>query len=288
MISGVAAVSLAAIFIRLAQADGVPSLFIAAARLTIAAAILTPLALRKHMPDFRELNRRDGILILISGFFLAVHFATWILSLEYTSVLIGVALVTTSPLWTAILESVFLRTRLGQLVLIGLLMSVLGSIIATLASSGNGFGAGEKPVLGSLLALTGAVCVAIYLVIGRNLRARLNLLPYIWLVYSCAAIILLIVVIVGHVPTTGFPAQSYVWLVAVALLPQLVGHSSFNYALKYVSATFVGITTQLEPILSALVAIPVFGEIPGLLQIIGSATILVGVALASIGQNRNK
>ncbi len=202
--------------------------------------------------------------------------------------LIGVALVTTSPLWTAILESVFLRTRLGQLVLIGLLMSVLGSIIATLASSGNGFGAGEKPVLGSLLALTGAVCVAIYLVIGRNLRARLNLLPYIWLVYSCAAIILLIVVIVGHVPTTGFPAQSYVWLVAVALLPQLVGHSSFNYALKYVSATFVGITTQLEPILSALVAIPVFGEIPGLLQIIGSATILVGVALASIGQNCNK
>jgi drug/metabolite transporter (DMT)-like permease len=283
---GAVAVSLAAIFIRLAQADNIPSLYIAAARMTIAGLILTPITLRRHMPEIRSLSRSDLLLALLSGLFLALHFATWILSLEYTSVLISVVLVTTNPLWVAVLEVVFLRARLGRTMIFGLLIGLAGSIVAALSSSGGGISPGKDPLLGSILAITGAVCFALYLVIGRKLRARLPLLPYIWLIYSFAAVILLAGVIVSGIPLTGYEPRGYLWLLGMALLPQLVGHSSFNYALKYLPATFVGIVNQLEPVLSAVAAIAFFQEIPQPLQIVGSAAVLIGIILASLGQNQ--
>jgi drug/metabolite transporter (DMT)-like permease len=286
IVVGIGVVSLAAIFIRLAQADGVPSLLIAASRLTIASLVLTPITVYRHWVDIRKLRRREIALALISGFFLAVHFATWIISLEYTNVLISSILVTTSPLWAALLEFVFLRAKLGRIVIFGLVIALAGGVVATLASSSGEQGLGQEPLLGSLLAVTGAVCVAVYFVIGRKLRASLNLLPYIWLVYGCAAIILLTGVLIAQIPITGYPEQSYLWMAAMALLPQLVGHSSFNFALKYFSATFVGIVTQIEPFLSAIIAVWVFQEIPSELQFIGSIIILVGIILAMLGQKR--
>lgn len=282
---GVGAVSLAAIFIRLAQAENIPSLFIAAGRLVVAAIVLTPITLRRYWTDIRGLNRGDLGLALVSGFFLALHFATWILSLEYTSVLISVVLVTTSPLWVALLEVIFLHARLGRLVILGLIIGLVGGVIAAL-SSGGGIDLGSRPLLGSLLATIGAVCVAIYFVIGRKLRASLDLLPYIWLVYGCAALILLLAVILMGIPITGYSSEGYLWLVAMALVPQLLGHSSYNYALKYLPATLVGVISQLEPVLSAIAAALVFGEIPTVLQILGSGIILFGVILATLGQNR--
>jgi drug/metabolite transporter (DMT)-like permease len=283
---GVGAVSLAAIFIRLAQAENIPSLFIAAGRLVVAAIVLTPITLRRYWTDIRGLNRGDLGLALVSGFFLALHFATWILSLEYTSVLISVVLVTTSPLWVALLEVIFLHARLGRLVILGLIIGLVGGVIAAL-SSGGGIDLGSRPLLGSLLATIGAVCVAIYFVIGRKLRASLDLLPYIWLVYGCAALILLLAVILMGIPITGYSSEGYLWLVAMALVPQLLGHSSYNYALKYLPATLVGVISQLEPVLSAIAAALVFGEIPTVLQILGSGIILFGVILATLGQNRD-
>lgn len=282
---GVGAVSLAAIFIRLAQAENIPSLFIAAGRLVVAAIVLTPITLRRYWTDIRGLNRGDLGLALVSGFFLALHFATWILSLEYTSVLISVVLVTTSPLWVALLEVIFLHARLGRLVILGLIIGLVGGVIAAL-SSGGGIDLGSRPLLGSLLATIGAVCVAIYFVIGRKLRESLDLLPYIWLVYGCAALILLLAVILMGIPITGYSSEGYLWLVAMALVPQLLGHSSYNYALKYLPATLVGVISQLEPVLSAIAAALVFGEIPTVLQILGSGIILFGVILATLGQNR--
>lgn len=284
---GAVAVSLAAIFIRLAQADNIPSLYIAAARMVIAALVLTPLTLRRHLSEIRSLSRGDLLLALLSGLFLASHFATWILSLEYTSVLISVVLVTTNPLWVAVLEVIFLRARLGRTMILGLLIGLAGSIIAGLSSSDNAVSPGKDPLLGSILAVIGAVCVAIYFVIGRKLRARLPLLPYIWLVYGFAALILLTVVVASGIPLTGYAPRGYIWLAGMALIPQLIGHSSFNYALKYLPATFVGIVNQLEPALSAVAAIAVFQEIPGIFQILGSAAILVGIILASLAQNHS-
>ena len=284
---GILAVSLAAIFIRLAQMEGMPSLFIAAGRLTLASLVLTPLTLSRHAKLIRHLARNDLLLAAVSGFFLALHFATWILSLEYTSVLVGVVLVTTGPLWIALLETVFLKTRLGAIVILGLILAIIGGILIGLSGGGD-IEPGRNPLLGGILAVCGAIAFAIYIVIGRKLRARLPLLPYIWLVYSCAALVLTVAILATNTPVTGYTWEGYLWVVTLGLVPQLVGHSSFNYAVKYLPATFIGIAGQLEPVASAIIAMLLFREIPHSQQLWGSATILVGISLAALAQARSK
>lgn len=285
---GVLSVSMAAILIRLAQAEALPSLLIAAARLVIATLILTPLVLRRHLPQIRSLRPRDMTLIGVSGLFLALHFILWITSLEYTTVLVSVVLVTTSPLWSALLEALFLRSRITRLVLLGLLLAIAGGVIISLPPAGETMQFGSQPVLGSLMAAGGALAVAVYLVIGRSVRSRLPLLPYIWLVYGAAAVVASLALLLTGTPVTGYSLQGYGWMVAVGLIPQLLGHSAFNYALEYLSATYVGIATQLEPVGSAIMAFFVFDEIPYLTQFIGSSIILLGVIVASVGQNKTK
>lgn len=282
---GVLAASMSSILIRFAQNDGLPSIFIAAGRLTVAALLLTPAALSRYRADLTRLSKRDLLMAGASGFMLAIHFATWISSLEYTSVLISVVFVTTGPLWVALLEFTFLRVRIRQIVIAGLVIAVSGGILIGVTGSGAST-AGQQPVLGGALALCGAMAFAVYLVIGRRLRAKLNLVPYIWLVYSFTAAFLVALVIATATPITGYPASGYFWVLMLALLPQLVGHTSFNYALRYLSATFVSIASQLEPIGSAIVAFIVFQEIPTEWQLLGSIAILIGVGLASYGQGK--
>lgn len=282
---GVLAVSLASILIKLAQAESVPSTLIAASRLTIASIVLAPFTLSRYRAELQQLKRNQFVLAAVSGLFLAIHFATWVKSFEYTSVLVGVVLVNTNPLWAAILEVIFLRAKLARWVIIGLVVGILGSVIVALPASGSiQFDANT----GSLLALIGAVAVAAYFVIGRNLRATLSLLPYIWLVYSCAAIFLLILVAITKTPVLGYSLKGYLLLVATALIPQLIGHSSLNFALRYFPASYVGIAGQLEPVLSAIVAFLLLAELPTGIQIVGSVIIIIGVILASLGQTQKK
>jgi drug/metabolite transporter (DMT)-like permease len=286
LVIGVIGISLGSIFIRLAQAEGVPSLLIAAARLSIAAFILTPIVLRRYLPDIRQLERSELVLAGVSGIFLAVHFATWVSSLEYTSVLISVVLVNTNPLWAALLEVTFLKIRLPKSVKLGLAIAFIGGVVIVLPSGGQ-LALGSNPLLGAGLAIVGAIAVSVYFVIGRKLRASLPLLPYIWLVYGCAAIVSMIVVLISRIPVTGYSTEAYFWLVTMAVVPQLIGHSSLNYALGYLPATFVTISIQLEPMISAVFALFLFSEIPSYLQIVSSIVILAGVILASIGQSRS-
>jgi len=251
--------------------------------MVIASLVLTPITLSRYRQEIKGLQRNQLLLAAASGLFLAIHFATWVKSFEYTSVLVGVVLVNTNPLWAAILEVIFLRTKLGRWVIIGLVVGILGSIVVALPSGGS---LQFEANTGSLLALIGAFAVAVYFVIGRNLRAKLSLLPYIWLVYSCAAIFLIILVVATGVPVLGYSLKGYLLLILTALIPQLIGHSSLNFGLRYFPASYVGIAAQLEPVLSAIVAFLLFTEIPTSLQIVGSVVILSGVILASLGQTQ--
>jgi drug/metabolite transporter (DMT)-like permease len=142
----------------------------------------------------------------------------------------------------------------------------------------------ENTLLGAVLALLGAVTVALYLIIGRSLRARLPLLPYVWMVYGFAAVFLLLVLLATGTPVLGYAPNAYVAIILLGLVPQLIGHSAFNYALGYLSATAVSLATQLEPIASAIVAFFVFRELPTNAQIVGAVIILVGVMMAILGQ----
>ena len=285
---GVVAVSLAAIFIRLAQDAATPSLLIATGRLVLAAMILTPVVLRRphYLNQIRQLNRSELLLAVVSGVFLAIHFGTWVTSLEHTSVLISVVLVTTTPIWVAILEVAFLRTRLARHVIAGLVVAFIGGIVISVGSGEGVEGGARGNLYGAFLAIVGAVTVAVYLVIGRRLRATLALTPYIWIVYGCAALVMCAVLLFTRTSVLGHDLVGYLWIVALALIPQLVGHSSFNYALAYLPATYVGIATQLEPVLSALAAAVVFAEIPTVGEVLGGLLIITGVSIAIFGRRR--
>ncbi len=288
---GLCAVSAASIFIRYAQALGAPSLVIAAYRLTLASLILLPIVLTRHRAELRALTRRQVALAAVSGVFLAAHFATWITSLAYTSVANSAVLVSASPLFVALIAVFVLKERLSRGLLAGLAVALVGGAIVAASDACragcptlSGFFRGED-FFGNVLALAGAATVAVYFIIGRALRASLSLLVYIFLTYGMAAIALLLTVGVARLPLTGYPGQAYLWFILLALVPQLIGHSAFNWALRYLPTTYVSLITLCEPIGSTLLAVWLLGETPALLKVFGAALILAGVGVASRRQS---
>lgn len=281
-------VSSAAILIRVAQAEGVHSITIAAWRLTIAAGLLWPLAWAKSSKDILALKKKDWLLGGAAGLFLAMHFAAWISSLGFTSVASSTALVTTNPIWIALVSWLFFREQLGRWLVLGIVAVVFGSALIFLSDArlveGSG---GSNPMLGNTLALVGSLTVCGYLLIGRRLRRTMSLLPYIWLVYSSAAVALLVTSAMSGAALTGFSSRVWLCLIALALGPQLLGHSAINWALKHVSATFIAITILGEPIGSALLAWLIFGERFAPLQLTGFAMLLAGIYLAARGETRS-
>jgi drug/metabolite transporter (DMT)-like permease len=288
---GIVAVSTASIFIRFAQEE-VPSLVIAAWRLTIASLILVPIAATRHKTELMGLSRKGLFLALLSGTFLALHFATWITSLQYTSVASSVVLVSTIPLWVALLSPITIKEPIGKAVFVGLVFALIGGVIVGISDTCaitqgrlscpnlSEFMQGQA-FLGDALAVCGAIAGAGYLLIGRKLRANMSLVSYISLVYGMAAIVLIIIMLVAGLNFFGYPPQSYVWLILLAIIPQLIGHSTFNWALAYLSAAFVSITLLGEPIGSTILAYFILQEKPTPVKLLGGALILVGIYIAS-------
>lgn len=282
--TGLLAVSAAAILIRLAQNENAPSLTLAAARLCIASIVLTPIILRRHWDEVRSVTPRDMGWAAASGLVLGLHFASWITSLEYTAVVNSVTLVTTTPLWVAIAAPLVLHEKLSRAAIIGLALAVGGGILVGLSGEAGEPTTRHDPVLGNSLALVGAVMAGIYFIIGRQLRARLSVLVYIWLVYSIAAITMSCVVLASGQQVLGLPAAAYFWMLALGLGPQLIGHSSLNFALGYLPAAYVSLVTLVEPVLSGILAIIFLNEWPVLLQLVGATLILGGIGAASSEQ----
>lgn len=289
---GIFAVASSSLLIRFAQAE-VGSLVIAAYRMALSALILIPLTLPRHSGELRGLSRRGVALAALSGVLLAVHFASWILSLEYTSVASSVVLVTTNPLWVALLAPLVLKERLGRGVLLGMLVALAGGVgvalsdSCTLAASGlacppwQEFVAG-RAFYGNLLALVGALSGAGYTLIGRILRPQLSLTAYIFLVYGMAALVLVALVPFSGQAAFGFSPSSYVYLLLLAVLPQLIGHSSFNWALAHLPASYVSIALLGEPVSSIVLATLLLGETPSGFKLLGAGLILVGILIASL------
>jgi len=284
------AVSTSSVFIRFAQEEA-PSLVIAASRLLLASLFLAPPALLSHRAELRQLSRKDLLLGLLSGTFLAIHFATWITSLEYTTVTNSVVLVSTSPLWVAILAPIFLKEKLTKTVIIGMILTLIGGTIIGFSAncawdagirctSLSGFGQAEASK-GNFLALAGAWTVAGYLLIGRRLRAKMSLIPYIFLVYGMAAMVMLVILFIAGETLLGYSPMTYLWLLLIAIFPQLIGHSTYNWALRYLPVALVAVTTLGEPIGSSILAFMVLKEIPTTLQIVGGILILAGIYVTS-------
>ncbi|PJF44137.1 MAG: EamA family transporter [Phototrophicales bacterium] len=288
MFLGLSAVCTAAIFIRLAQAENASSLLIATGRLAVASLILIPVALQRHMPEIRTLTQRDWLFITLSGFMLGIHFAAWITSLEYTSVVNSVALVTTSPLWVALFAPIFLGEQLRQQTFIGLGLAFGGGLMMALSNTSGEAPISDQPLLGNLLAVGGAIAVAFYFIIGRQLRGHLSIITYSTIVYSIAAFMLLFVIgLIGQLgEVLDLTPEAWLWIVLLGVVPQLIGHSSFNYALGFLPAGYVSLIVLAEPVGSGLLAFIFLDETPVLLQLIGAAFILSGIFLATREQMR--
>lgn len=288
---GILAVSSASIFVRYAQ-ETAPSLVIAAWRLALAALILAPLALRRDHKALQGLQRGELALALFSGLFLALHFATWISSLEFTTVASSAVLVTTTPLWVALASPFLLKEPITRPILTGMLLALAGGVVIGLSDTCT-WQAGRlacpgldemvrgRAFLGDILALAGAIFAAAYVIIGRKLRGNLTLLSYIFLVYGVAAVVLVGMMLLARKPAFGYPPITYLWFLLLAIFPQLLGHSSFNWALKYVSAAYVSVTLLGEPIGATILAYFLLGEAPAAIQVFGAILILAGIFIAS-------
>lgn len=292
---GILAVSAASIMIRFAQQEA-PSLVIAAWRLSAAALVLAPSAFLRRRREIASLSRADFGLAALAGFFLVIHFATWITSLAYTSVASSVILVTTSPLWVALLSPLVLKEKINRPMAIGLGMALLGGFLVGLSDACTVHGAGitcpeieefvrGKAFWGDLLALLGAFAAAGYLMTGRKMRRRVSTLSYIFLVYGAAAVGLVLLALLFRQNLFGYSRMTYLWMIGLALIPQLIGHTSYNWALAYLPAAFVSLSILGEPIGSSILAYFVFAEKITLLQLAGSALILTGLYIST--RNRN-
>jgi len=267
---GVVSVSFAAIFIRLAEA---PPLVIAAYRLTIASLILIPIASTKSVESLKNLSRRDMLLILLSSVFIALHFALWITSLSYTSIASSVILVTCHPAFVAVISYFLWSERLNRLTIGGIVVALIGIVLINY----GGFTFGSRAILGDWLALVAGFAMGAYLIIGGQLRARIDILPYLTIIYVGAAIILLIATVSFGYSFTGYSPTTYVMMVLLAIVPQLIGHSCFNLAVRLIPVTFVSVAILGEPVGATLLGYLILSEAPTANEIAGGLLILVGI-----------
>ena len=280
--AGVLVIATASILIRYAQNAQVPSLSIAAIRLGVSALVLSVIVALRYAQWPQGVTMRHGWLAVLSGVCLAAHFASWITSLQYTSVASSAALVATTPLCVGLVARVWFKEALNRYRVIGMVLTIAGSI--GIAVSDQTASVGTNPLLGNVLAIVGAISGSAYFLLGRGLRSDLPLLHYIWMTYGAAALVLLVAAI-GFGFTT-LPASGMTWLVLIglALGPQLLGHTSINYAMRHLSALLVTIALLAEPVGSAILAFVLFQEQVAPLQVMGLVALLLGIGVTAVGE----
>lgn len=293
LLLGILAVSTASIFIRYAQGY-LPSLVIAFYRLLIASLILLPVVLIRNRHELGKLGKKDWLLLCSAGVFLGLHFASWITSLELTSIASSVVLVTTTPLWVGVLAGIFLKEKIQAPLWIGLLIALAGSILVGLSQSSGEGGLmtfrsmifDRQEATGNFLALGGALMAAFYILIGRAVRSRISMLSYIFVIYGIGAITVLVMILLKGDVSLAIPRDGLMWVFLLAIVPQLIGHSSFNWALGYLPAAYVSVSLMGEPIGTMILAFLVLKEIPEPFELAGAALILLGIFTASSFRER--
>lgn len=279
LLISVIAVSFASIFIKLCSE--VPSITISFYRMAVSAIIISFFALGK-LRELKEIDKRMLFLSILSGFALALHFIFWISSLKFTSVASSVALVTTDPIFVGIFSFIFFKEKLSKNLIIGIVLSVSGSFILAFGDKPTFLllKEGKNPLLGDILALSGAIMASLYILLGSRVRKKLSLVPYNFIAYNSSALFLLLVVIISGMPIKGFNKISYLYLFLLGVVPQLIGHTGFNWALKYVKPALIAITILGEPIGATTLAYFIFKETLKNTQIIGMSLIFLAIIIS--------
>jgi len=269
---GIMALSFAAIIIRVLPA---PSLVVAAGRLALASLLLAPLFWFGFGQRRTELRQVNWGLTVLSGGLLAGHFGLWIESLKHTSVASSVILVALNPIFVAVLAPWLLQERLTWRLGLAIGLGAVGAVVIGWPGLGS-----AGTTVGNLLAIGGAICAAGYLMAGRRVRPKLALVSYSYIVYTISAVILIGGALLMHQRFTGYQPRVYGLILLLAIGPQLIGHTSLNWALRYLNAPVVAVAVLGEPVGATILAWLILGQPPTLFEVIGGAIVGAGIYLA--------
>lgn len=278
---GVCAVSTSAIFVKLSTA---PTSVIATYRLAFTVLLMTPVVLVKCRNEWRQVSKKDALICLASGVFLAFHFLLWFGSLSKTSVASSVVLVALQPIFAFAGTFIFFRERLKLKSIAGGLLAMAGSVII----SWGDFEASGTALIGDLMAILAAVMVTVYYLFGQNVRKRMSLLLYTYIVYGTASIVLFLYDFSFSMPVTGFPSKDWLIFLGLAVFPTLLGHTIFNGIIKWVSTSVISTSILGEPIGSTILAYFILGERIQWSQWIGGVVILLGIYVFLMNHKRRK
>ncbi|OYR57345.1 DMT family transporter [Halorubrum halodurans] len=280
LVTAVLAVSTGAILVRWSDA---PSSVAAFYRVLFTTLPLLPVAAWRYREQFARIDRRDLGFATLSGVALAIHFASWFESLEWTSVAASVTLVQAQPVFVALGAWLLLRERVTRRIAVGIGIAVGGIATMSFGDFLGGVLVGPAPLYGNALALIGAVTAAGYVLAGRSLRQRLALVPYVVVVYGvCTLSLLAFVLAQGH-PLSGYPAREWAVFVGLAIGPGLFGHTVVNWALGYLESSVVSVSLLGEPVGATLLALVLLGEAPTRFTVVGGAVVLSGIYLTTTG-----
>ncbi len=269
---GVITVALSAIFVKLANAEAE---IIAFYRMFFSVLIMAPIFFWKYTAELKQLTRRDWAFSSIAGIFLAFHFILWFDSLNYTSVASSTVLVTLQPLFAFAGTYFFFKERLSMKTIISGLIAIGGSILI----SWGDFKISGTALYGDMLALIACALVTAYLLFGQDVRKRLSLVTYTFVVYGISTVTLFFYVLIKGGSFGPYPANEWLWFLLLAIVPNLLGHTLFNWSLKYVSTNVISIAILFEPIGAAVLAFYVFNEHLIATQVVGGSIVIAGIML---------
>ncbi|MFW9928123.1 MAG: DMT family transporter [Candidatus Thorarchaeota archaeon] len=292
MLIAVSATSWASIFIRLAN---VPPFVIAFWRLFLSFVGMFLLALLFNQGhEFRNIPRYHYKFLILAGFFLAIHFDSWFLSLSYITIAASVTIVDSAPLFVVLGSFLFIRERIKRIQLLGILISVLGGIIISLDSGNDSLLLIQDPMIGNVLALIGAISVSGYLLIGRSLRQDIGIYAYMTFVYGFCTFFLFIFALLVN-PSELIDSfifqidlNNYILFLLLAIGPSLLGHTMYNYAIKEIKAAIISVVMLGEPIISSILAVFILQEFPSFWIIIGGSIVILGVGITVWKEESNQ
>ncbi|MGE7094073.1 DMT family transporter [Lysinibacillus sp. NPDC048646] len=276
---GVMAVSLSAVFVKLANAEAG---IIAFYRMLFSVIIMAPLFFWKYTAELKQLSKRDWLFSSIAGIFLSFHFILWFESLNYTSVASSTVLVTLQPLFAFVGTYFFFKEEITVKTIFAGGIAIIGSVLI----SWGDFKLSGSAFYGDILALIACALITAYLLFGQDVRKRLSLVTYTMIVYVVSTITLFLYVLIKGESFGPYATMDWIWFILLAIVPNLLGHTVFNWSIKYVSTNVVSIAILFEPIGAAVLAIFIFQEYLIATQIIGGLIVLFGIILFVIDDKK--
>ncbi|MGF2617560.1 DMT family transporter [Rossellomorea vietnamensis] len=270
LVIGVISVSTSAILVKVSSSDAG---IIAFYRLLFTILLMSPVFLLKYRNELKSITIRDWGFTTAAGFFLAFHFILWFESLNYTSVASSTVLVTLQPLFAFAGTYLFFKEKFSKTALLSALLAIGGSIII----SWGDFRISGMALWGDLLALLACALVTAYLLFGQNVRKRISLITYTFIVYLMSTIVLFLYVLIKGEKLGPYPKEEWIYFILLAIIPTLLGHTLFNWSLKWLSTSTISMAILFEPIGASILAYYLLSEAVIMSQVIGGGIILLGI-----------